>query len=63
MKKEAIELIKSGKSSAAALVMPKDFFADTSSALKFKFYYDPKNEIESASDTGTVQQTIYERNA
>jgi len=55
---KAIELIKSGKSSAAALIMPKDFFTDTSTALKFKFYFDPKNDIESALIQGTIQQTI-----
>ena len=55
---EAINLIKSGKSSAAALVMTKDFFTDTSSTLKFKFYYDPKNDIESALIQGSVQQII-----
>ena len=38
--------------------MPKDFFVDTSSALRFKFYFDPRNEIESALIQGTVQQTI-----
>ncbi|HOI29713.1 MAG TPA: ABC transporter permease [Melioribacteraceae bacterium] len=55
---KAIELIRSGKSSSAALVLTKDFFSDTSSSLNFKFYYDPKNDIESALIQGTVQQTI-----
>jgi len=55
---KAVELIKSGRSSAAALVMPKDFFTDTSTSLKFKFYYDPKNDIESAMTQGIVQKTI-----
>ena len=56
---KAKELIISGKSSSAALVLPKDFFADTSSALKFKFYYDPKNDIESGLIQSAVQQTIF----
>jgi len=42
----------------AAIVMPEDFFTDTSSSLKFKFYYDPKNEFETSIIQGTIQQTI-----
>ncbi|MFA7287991.1 MAG: ABC transporter permease [Melioribacteraceae bacterium] len=53
----AKEFVRTGKI-MAAIVMPKDFFLDTSSALKFKFYYDPKNEIESAIVQGAMQQTI-----
>ena len=49
--------IKKGKISSA-IILPEDFFTDTSSSLKFKFYYDPKNEIESAMVQGAVQQTI-----
>jgi ABC-2 type transport system permease protein len=39
--------------------MPEDFFADTSSALRFKFLYDPRNEIESQLIQGTIQKTIF----
>jgi ABC-2 type transport system permease protein len=38
--------------------MPKDFFADTSSSLRFKFYFDPKSEIESAIIQGEIQKTV-----
>jgi len=53
----AKEFVRTGKI-MAAIVMPQDFFLDTSSALRFKFYYDPKNEIESAIVQGAMQQTI-----
>ncbi len=53
----AKEYVRTGKISAA-VVMPEDFFTDTSAALKFKFYYDPKNEIESSIIQGQMQQTI-----
>ncbi len=53
----AKQFIKEGKVSAA-VVIPEDFFADTSSSIKFKYYYDPKNEIESSIIQGTIQQTI-----
>jgi ABC-2 type transport system permease protein len=55
---KAIELVKTGKY-PAALVMPEDFFSDTSAALNFKYYYDPRNEIESQLITGTIQKTIF----
>ena len=42
----------------AALIMPEEFYTDTSSSLKFKFYYDPKNEIEYAMIQGGLQETI-----
>lgn len=54
----AKEWVRTGRMSAA-VVMPKDFFVDTSSALKFKFYYDPKNEIESNIIQGNIQQIIF----
>lgn len=54
----AKEWVRTGRISAA-VVMPKDFFEDTSSAIKFKFYYDPKNEIESNIIQGNMQQTIF----
>ena len=53
----AKEYVREGKISAA-LVLPEDFFADTSSSLKFKFYYDPKNEIESQIIQASVQQIL-----
>lgn len=49
--------IKSGKFSSA-LVIPKDAYTDTSTALKLKFYYDPKNDIEMAITEGVLYQTI-----
>ena len=54
----AIELVKSGKY-PAALVLPTNFFNDTSSSLIIKYYYDPRNEIESQLIKGTIQQTIF----
>ncbi len=54
---KAKEFIKSGKV-RAALIMPQDFYADTSSGLKFKLYYDPRNEIESAIIQGSLQKTL-----
>lgn len=53
----AMKWVKEGKF-AAAIVMPEDFFTDTSTAVKFKFYYDPKNEIESAMIRGDLEQNI-----
>lgn len=44
---------------AAAVIMRKDFFTDTTSSIKFKFYYDPRNDIESSIIQGNLQQTIY----
>ncbi|MFH1196045.1 MAG: ABC transporter permease [bacterium] len=55
---KAKQYVKDGKISAA-VVLPIDFFADTSSALKFKFYFDPKSEIESAIIQGSIQQLIF----
>lgn len=55
---KAKELVKTGKY-PAALVIPTDFFTDTSSALNFKYYYDPRNEIESQLIQGTIQKTIF----
>jgi ABC-2 type transport system permease protein len=54
----AKEWVRSGKISAA-VIMPKDFFEDTSKALKFRFFYDPKNEIESKIIQGNIEQTIF----
>ncbi len=55
---KAKELVKTGKY-PAALVMPADFFSDTSSVLRFKYYYDPRNEIESQLIQGTIQKTVF----
>lgn len=49
--------IKSGKFSSA-LVIPKDAYTDTSTSLKLKFFYDPKNDIEMAITEGVLYQTI-----
>lgn len=43
---------------SAAIVLPEDAFTDTSSSLKMKFYYDPKNDMESQVIQGVLQQTI-----
>lgn len=49
--------VMSGRFSAA-LILPEDAFMDTSSALKMKYYYDPKNDMESQIIQGVLQQTI-----
>ena len=54
---KAKELVKEGNYSAA-IVMPNDFFTDTSSSLKFKYYYDPKSDVETAIIQGEFQKTI-----
>lgn len=56
----AREFVAKGKY-PAALIMPEDFFTDTSSTLKFKFLYDPRNEIESQLIQGTIQKTIFSK--
>lgn len=43
---------------SAALVIPVDAYTDTSSSLKLKFYYDPKNDLEMQIMQGLLQQTI-----
>ena len=55
--KTAIEHIKQGKISSA-LIIPENSFSDTSSALNFKFYFDPRNEIEYSILQGTLQKAI-----
>ena len=47
----------SGKFSAA-IVLPEDAFTDTSSSLRIKYYFDPKNDMESQIIEGVLQQTI-----
>ncbi len=54
---EAIDLVKKGQISAA-LILPEDCFTDTSTSVKFKMYYDPKNEIEYSILQGSIQKTI-----
>lgn len=54
---EAKSLVKEGQISTA-IILPVDFFTDTSSSVKIKIFYDPKNDIESALVQGTIQQTI-----
>jgi ABC-2 type transport system permease protein len=55
---KAKELVKNGNY-PAALILPTDFFADTSSGIRFVYYYDPRNEIESQLIQGTIQKTIF----
>lgn len=45
-------------SAPAALVIPADAFTDTSSGLKLKLYYDPKNDMEIQLIRGVLRQTI-----
>jgi len=54
----AKEFVSKGKITAA-VVLPEDFLSDTSSGMKIKFYYDPKNEIESNLIQGGIQKTIF----
>jgi ABC-2 type transport system permease protein len=53
------EFVRKG-SASAALVIPEDAYTDTSSGLKLKYYYDPKNEIENQLVQGLLQKTIME---
>ncbi len=55
---KAIEFVKAGKISAA-VVLPEDFLSDTSAAMNIKFYYDPRNEIESSIIQAGIQKTIF----
>lgn len=52
--------IKTGKFSSA-LVIPADAYTDTSTSLKLKYYYDPKNEFEMNLIDGMLQQTIMQQ--
>ncbi|MFI5251480.1 MAG: ABC transporter permease [Bacteroidota bacterium] len=52
------EYVLKGNASAA-LVLPVDMFTDTSSGVKLKFYYDPKNTMEIQVIDGLIQQTVY----
>ncbi len=51
------EFVRTGKASSA-LVIPKDAYTDTSFGLKLKYYFDPKNEMESQITQGLLQQTV-----
>ncbi len=54
----AVRFVKEGKYSTA-IVLPEDFYTDTSSALRIKIFYDPKNAIESSLIQGAIQKTIF----
>ncbi len=55
---KAIEYIKAGKR-PAAVVFPSDFLSDSSVTMNIKYYYDPRNEIESSIIQGGIQRTIF----
>ncbi len=55
--KYAKEIVVKGNYSAA-LILPYDFFTDTSTAIKFRILYDPKNEIETSLIQGSLQQMV-----
>jgi ABC-2 type transport system permease protein len=50
--------VQTGKATAA-VVLPADAFTDTSLGLTMKFYYDPKNEIETQVVQGLIKQVAY----
>ncbi len=52
------EYVISGKATAG-IVFPPDAYTDTSTALRLKFYYDPKNEIEMQMVSGLVRQAVF----
>lgn len=54
----AKNLVLQGKLSTA-IILPEDFFTDTSSSMKMKIYYDPKSDIETALLQGSIQKTIF----
>jgi ABC-2 type transport system permease protein len=56
--KTAKEFVKKGKYSTA-VILPADFFADTSAALHIKMFYDPKDQIEYSLIQGNLQEIIY----
>ncbi len=56
---ESVQDYVRGGKVRAALVIPVDAYTDTSTALKLKFYYDPRNEIEMQMIQGLLQQTIF----
>jgi len=52
------EYVRNGKA-AAALVLPPDTYADTSVGLYVKFYFDPKNDMETQTVRGLIQQVVF----
>jgi len=52
------EFVRSGNATAA-LVLPPDTFTDTSMGLNVKFYFDPKNAIETQMAHGLVEQALF----
>lgn len=52
------EYVRNGKA-AAALVLPPDTYADTSVGLYVKYYYDPKNDMETQTVRGLIQQVVF----
>ena len=56
--KTAREWVMNGKISAA-LIIPADNFTDTSKAIKFKFFFDPKNNIESSIIQSNIKQVLF----
>jgi ABC-2 type transport system permease protein len=53
------DFVKKG-SASAALVIPADAYTDTSLGLKLKYYYYPKNEIETQLIQGMLQKIVME---
>lgn len=43
---------------SAAIVFPVDAYSDTATAMRIKYYFDPKNEIESQMVQGLLQQAV-----
>lgn len=52
------EYVRAGNATAA-LILPPDAYSDTSIGLNLKFYYDPKNEIETQTTKGLIQQIVF----
>jgi len=50
--------VEKGKYSTA-VILPDDFFADTSATLHIKMFYDPKDQIEYSLIQGNLQEIIY----
>ena len=51
------EYVRRGNA-AAALVIPPDAYTDTSTGLKLRFFYDPRNDMETQIIQGVLQQTV-----
>jgi ABC-2 type transport system permease protein len=52
------EYVRKG-SAPAALVLPTDLFTDSSTGIKLKFYFDPKNVLEIQVIDGMIRQVAY----